>query len=182
MNRIAVALLMLLGAVRPAQPADRIGAALGQAPGVTMIQGSMTWVSGPGSPLSRFSRALGAESAWQAGISAWHSDAPGGARRSLVGVGLTPMLRWPLSWAPARGLFAEAGIGPRLWSGLSIGTHQRFGTEFEFGTIIGVGTRFGEGERYEISLRVEHLSNASIRQPNPGINFIYLQVSVPYGR
>jgi hypothetical protein len=43
--------------------------------------------------------------------------------------------------------------------------------------MVGVGVGLGEHQHYQIGYRFQHLSNASIKEPNPGINFqqIYLQ-------
>jgi len=38
-----------------------------------------------------------------------------------------------------------------------------------------VGLRFGQERRQEVMLRVQHLSNASIKSPNPGINYVQLR-------
>ena len=39
-----------------------------------------------------------------------------------------------------------------------------------------MGWRFGEGGRYETELRLQHVSNGDIKQPNQGINFFELRV------
>jgi len=40
---------------------------------------------------------------------------------------------------------------------------------------VGIGRRFGDRGRHEISMRVEHFSNGSIKKPNPGENFLQLR-------
>ena len=44
-------------------------------------------------------------------------------------------------------------------------------TAFQFGNHIGVGYRFGAKGSYDLGYRFQHLSNASIKRPNAGINF-----------
>lgn len=40
-----------------------------------------------------------------------------------------------------------------------------------------VGALFGEHQSYQAGLRFQHLSNAGLKHPNPGINFsqVYVQ-------
>jgi hypothetical protein len=68
------------------------------------------------------------------------------------------------------GPFIEAAVGFHLLSHTSIGD-RRMSTAFQFGNHIGVGYRFGAKAHYELGYRFQHLSNASIKRPNPGINF-----------
>lgn len=98
---------------------------------------------------------------------AWRSSDGVASRKELYGVGVRPTLRWSLGSADR--LFAEFGLGPRLWSGTLVGRTSRFGTSFEFGTIVGIGWRFEGADAF---LRVEHTSNAGIRDPNPGLDMI----------
>jgi hypothetical protein len=50
-------------------------------------------------------------------------------------------------------------------------------SSFQFADLVGVGAQFGEHQNYQAGFRFQHLSNAGIRKPNPGINFsqIYVQ-------
>ena len=49
-----------------------------------------------------------------------------------------------------------------------------FSTRFQFGDHLGVGVRRGQ---YDIGLRLQHLSNAGLRNPNPGVNFLQLHLA-----
>jgi hypothetical protein len=49
-------------------------------------------------------------------------------------------------------------------------------TAFQFGSHIGLGYRFGAKRSYEIGYRFQHISNAGIKKPNPGINFHQVRV------
>jgi hypothetical protein len=44
-------------------------------------------------------------------------------------------------------------------------------TAFQFGNHVGLGYRFGATNAFDLSYRFQHLSNASIKSPNAGINF-----------
>ena len=88
--------------------------------------------------------------------------------------GVTPVLRlYPRalggSW------FAEAGVGLNWISPKYRNDARVFSTTFNFGERIAVGRRFGEKQSREISLGFEHYSNADIKQPNPGENFVNLR-------
>ncbi|KAF1021645.1 MAG: Lipid A deacylase PagL [Paracidovorax wautersii] len=47
-------------------------------------------------------------------------------------------------------------------------------TGFQFSDTIGAGIQFGNQLRSTVGIRFQHLSNASIKSPNPGINFTQL--------
>ena len=50
-----------------------------------------------------------------------------------------------------------------------------FSTKFQFGDHIGVGARFGAANRHDLGLRLQHVSNGGIKNPNPGINLLLLR-------
>lgn len=100
----------------------------------------------------------------------WHTDGRDGATAWITQVGATPAFRLQ----PSRALnwFAEIGIGPSYIVPLFKTGSKRFSTKFNFDDHISVGREFG---RSEMSLRVEHFSNAGISHPNPGQNFAQLR-------
>ena len=61
-------------------------------------------------------------------------------------------------------------IAPRYRNG-----SREFSTNFNFGDHVGVGRRFGDHGEHELSLRVQHFSNAGIKDPNPGQNFLQVR-------
>ncbi len=105
----------------------------------------------------------------------WRADTIAPSQNSsLVNLGLTPTLR--LSRGDGPGFFLDAGLGMHLLSHTSI-TSRTFSTAFQFGNHLGVGYRFGGRQSYELSMRVQHLSNAAIKRPNGGINFAQLRLA-----
>ena len=66
------------------------------------------------------------------------------------------------TWESDLGTLQDLGLTPTFRYG-----HER-GGYFDFG----IGYRF---DRYDVSLRLQHLSNAGIKNPNPGINFLQLR-------
>ncbi len=89
--------------------------------------------------------------------------------------GLTPMLRLPLATSPHREWFVEGGVGFHFIVPLYHKQGKRFSTSFNFQDLIGIGARFGEARRHEVVLYLSHFSNADIKQPNPGENFLQLR-------
>ena len=89
-------------------------------------------------------------------------------------ISLTPVVRFHPhgSLSP---WFVELGVGANYIVPVFDSGRKRFSTEFNFGDHIAIGRRFGLQDRHELSLRVEHFSNAGIEHPNPGENFIQVR-------
>lgn len=86
-------------------------------------------------------------------------------------VGLTPIARW---WfLPDTAL--EAGIGANLFSATRIGS-KRISTSYQFGDSIGLYHRLA-GSPWGLGVRFTHYSNADIKRPNPGQNYLQLRIS-----
>ncbi len=88
--------------------------------------------------------------------------------------GIVPTLRW----RPDAGhspWFVEAGIGATYMMRRYVTVDKEFSTSFNFASHLGVGYQFGDQRRHEVQLRVEHISNAGIKHPNPGENFAQLR-------
>jgi lipid A 3-O-deacylase len=106
---------------------------------------------------------------WDLSLGQWHdgSVAPG-QNENITEIGLTPVFRiQPNSLV---GLYGEAAIGFHLLSHTQIGD-KRLSTAFQFGDHVGFGYRFGARQAFDLGYRFQHLSNGSIKKPNPGINF-----------
>jgi len=73
--------------------------------------------------------------------------------------------------------YIEAGVGVRMISHLRQETGRAMSSSFQFADMVGVGAQFGHRQNYQAGFRFQHLSNAGLREPNPGVNFsqIYLQ-------
>jgi lipid A 3-O-deacylase len=113
---------------------------------------------------------------WEASFGGWSSELGGGERSNawVTQLGLTPVLRWhPRAWGE-RG-FIEAGIGANLLLPIYRSRDKRFSTAFNFGDHLAVGWHVGDRRQHELSLRLQHFSNAGIRRPNPGEDFVQLR-------
>ncbi len=95
----------------------------------------------------------------------------GSGHPSLWHLGLTPIARWWLT--PQSGI--EFGIGANVFSGTYIGD-KRISTAYQFGDSIGVFHRFASTP-WTLGLRLTHYSNADIKFPNPGQDYLQLRVA-----
>ena len=103
-------------------------------------------------------------------IGRWHTNGRNNATSWPTQITLSPTLRFSPTIAPA--WFVEAGVGPSYIVPLFKSGHKRFSTEFNFDDHLAVGRVFG---RSELSVRLEHFSNAGISHPNPGENFAQIR-------
>jgi len=92
----------------------------------------------------------------------------------LTQVALIPTLRYRFGEGSSP-WFVEGGIGATVTSSVYRNVDKHFSTAFNFGDHVGLGRSFGAARRDEIVLRAEHFSNAGIKHPNPGQNFLELR-------
>lgn len=116
---------------------------------------------------------------WDIYLSRWSFDSPDGGRDSSTLLGVTPTLRlWPnpghSPW------FWEAGIGATLASQRYHTPQREFSTRFNFASHLGLGLQLGEQGQHEVLLRLQHVSNAGLKEPNPGENFLQLRYALHY--
>ena len=52
-------------------------------------------------------------------------------------------------------------------------------TSFEFGSHVGAGVRLGARGETRFGVALQHLSNAGIKEPNSGVNFVLLNATFP---
>ncbi|MGI4855359.1 MAG: acyloxyacyl hydrolase [Janthinobacterium lividum] len=104
----------------------------------------------------------------------WHTN--GNVNSSLEEFGATPVFRFEKSSGAIRP-YAEAGVGVRMLTHARISESYTLSSGFQFADMVGVGVKFGGHQQYQIGYRFQHLSNASIKRPNPGIDFhqVYVQ-------
>jgi lipid A 3-O-deacylase len=115
---------------------------------------------------------------WDLQLGRWSGPLrPGRRQQSVWDLGLTPVFRLERSTRTRVWPYFEAAIGFHLLSDVAIGPDRRFSTHFPFGDHIAAGWRFGDDNRYDMSLRLQHLSNGGIASPNPGINFLQLRLA-----
>lgn len=108
---------------------------------------------------------------WEGNLSYWYLHNHNDDDEKLFDIGLTPnfSLQPEQSWEWGYP-YIDMGVGVHLLSETHIGS-RNMGSSFQFGSHMAFGLRFGSYDQYELAWRIEHLSNAGIREPNPGINF-----------
>ena len=91
-------------------------------------------------------------------------------------IGVTPVLRVASNRSSTSRIlpFLEAGLGAHLLSNVRF-SDLNLSTSLQFGSHIGAGIYFGKDRRFSLIYRFQHLSNASVKQPNPGVEFHLLQ-------
>jgi hypothetical protein len=102
---------------------------------------------------------------WDVSVGSWHGD-----EGTVHDVGVTPVFRWSKA---QRGPYLEGGIGVHVLSDSHINSDLGFSTRGQFGDHLGAGWHEG---RYDWQVRLQHLSNGGMRNPNPGINFLILRL------
>lgn len=84
---------------------------------------------------------------------------------SMWHISAVPMVRW---W-PADTYYLELGVGPSLLSRTNF-AGKELSTRFQFTSHVGAG--FVVNDVHRFGLRYTHVSNASIKTPNPGLDLI----------
>ncbi|MEI6001079.1 acyloxyacyl hydrolase [Paraburkholderia bengalensis] len=112
----------------------------------------------------------------EAHVAYWDIWERGATHSNIWEFGLTPVFRVIKSTGRIRP-YVEAGVGVRLLSHVRETEDRTLSSFFQFADMAGVGAQFGEHQSYQAGFRFQHLSNAGIKHPNPGINFsqIYFQ-------
>jgi len=100
-------------------------------------------------------------------LAAWHVP----LARNLVEAGYSPVLRLERPFSDGAVLFFDASIGVRLLSHTRVSPDHPLSSAFQFADMLGTGVQWGNST---VSLRFQHQSNAGIKRPNPGINFVQL--------
>ncbi|MCR4470014.1 acyloxyacyl hydrolase [Burkholderia sp. SCN-KJ] len=104
----------------------------------------------------------------------WHSSTSE-VHDNIFEFGVTPVLRF-IKGSGAIRPYVEAGVGVRLLSHPSFSSRYTMSSAFQFADMVGLGASFGSRQQYQAGFRFQHLSNASIKEPNPGIDFEQLYV------
>ena len=113
---------------------------------------------------------------WEASAGSWNGQNHGGNNYNTVDIGFTPIFRLQQKNLSGFAPYVEGGIGIHLLSDTHITADREFSTAFQFGDHLGAGLRFGDKHQIDLGYRFQHLSNASIKDPNPGINFSQIRL------
>jgi lipid A 3-O-deacylase len=112
---------------------------------------------------------------WEFALGRWRTDLgeDGPEHAWVTQLSLVPTLR--LSSLSQRGAYAEVGSGPSLLMPVFRSQDRAFSTEFNFQSHFAVGYVLGERGEHDFGVRIEHFSNAGIREPNPGMNLVSMR-------
>jgi hypothetical protein len=108
---------------------------------------------------------------WEVSASYWNGEEGRSGNGSLAEIGVAPVFRvqprTPISGVTP---YLEGAIGLHLFSETEFGDRD-FDIPFSFGDHLGAGMRLGAEGKFDVGYRFQHLSNCSIGDSNPGINF-----------
>jgi hypothetical protein len=108
-------------------------------------------------------------------VSQWSYSRRDDSRNATLGqFGLIPVFRYMPDHGKS-GWFVEGGVGATVTTNVYETQRKRFSTSFNFGDHVGLGLDFGTKRQHELLLRIEHFSNGSIKEPNPGENFMEIR-------
>lgn len=106
----------------------------------------------------------------------WTVRGPNG-RTGYGSLGVVPMFRYRFDQGRSP-WFVEAGIGAVVTNRLYETANKGFGSRLNFSDQFALGYRLNP--RQALSLRVQHVSNAGLKKPNPGENFLQARYAVNY--
>ncbi|SFM72655.1 lipid A 3-O-deacylase [Variovorax sp. OV329] len=113
---------------------------------------------------------------WDVFGSGWRAPSTTDGRRNYLQLGVIATLRYRFDEGRSP-WFADAGFGISTMDHHYQTPSREFSTDFQFTEALGLGFNFGEHRQYELSMRLQHVSNGGIREPNPGENFVRLRGS-----
>jgi lipid A 3-O-deacylase len=68
--------------------------------------------------------------------------------------------------------YFEGSLGVHLLSKRQINGNREFSTAFQFGEYVAAGLLLGPRHNVGVGLRLQHISNGGIKNPNPGLTFV----------
>jgi len=96
-----------------------------------------------------------------------------GENKNLGVIGFTPVFRF--MEIDKKGPYIEAGIGVSLFSTVYKNTGKNMGILFQFADHVGVGYVFDND--FDLGVRLQHYSNASLSNHNSGENLLLLRTA-----
>ncbi len=158
----------LLGTALSASAVDGVSLLYGRGNGVDVFgveARSAEWRRWP----ARDGRRLAAYGMGSVGY--WHAREPS-EHAELWDFGVAPVLRLQAPDQSSGTSYLEGSLGVHFLSGNRINGHREFSTRFQFGEFVGVGMLFGARRELGLGVRLQHVSNGGLRNPNPGLTFL----------
>ena len=121
---------------------------------------------------------------WDLFYARWRGPQANGVERSYDQVGIISMWRYRFDERRSP-WFLDYGIGLSYLDGTYSKPGSRpggrtFGSRLNFTSRLGVGRSFGMQGRHEVSLNYQHFSNAGLKRPNPGEDFLQLRYAYKF--
>ena len=116
----------------------------------------------------------GTSFAWDLFASQWRAPEAIDGRRNYAQIGVIATWRYRFDQGTSP-WFVEGGLGGTVMNHVYRTADEPFSTAFQFTEVVGLGRSFGARGEHELSVRAQHVSNASIKKPNPGANFVRLR-------
>jgi lipid A 3-O-deacylase len=128
---------------------------------------NVRWLASNGRHLSGY---------WDATLSQWRGFAyrgVSGQHQNITSIGFTPVFRYQRD--DKLGWYVEGGVGANLLSHVYDNAGDRLSTAFQFGDHIGVG--YVMPNKWDLGVKIQHYSNAGVKAPNSGVEFLILKAS-----
>lgn len=106
-------------------------------------------------------------------LASWHVP----QAQNLMEYGYSPVLRLVRPSGASGAFFAEASIGVHGLTRTRISADRNLSSKLQFADMLGAGWQWGPARRSTLGLRFQHISDAGLKRPNPGINFTQLYYS-----
>jgi len=116
---------------------------------------------------------------WDASLGRWRASAIGGGKSTYSQLSLIPTLRYRIDGGQSA-WFIDAGLGLSVLDRVYATPDRTFSTRLNFSEVLAVGRNFGAQGQYEGALVLQHFSNAGIKEPNPGENFLQFRFALRF--
>ena len=114
------------------------------------------------------------------GVAQWEGRDDGTAHKHVTDFSAYPVLRLDRDVAATCSPYLEAAIGAHLLSRTRINDRQ-LSTAFQFGEFAGAGCTFGETRQFDLGVRLQHVSNGGIKEPNCGLTYVSIAFRYRFG-
>ncbi|MGE0080348.1 MAG: acyloxyacyl hydrolase [Thiohalomonadaceae bacterium] len=112
---------------------------------------------------------------WEFGLACWRAHDSSTGVDEIYNANVTPVLRFSPTGRRGARPYAEFGLGFHVLSDDRI-EDRTLSSTYHFGSHVGVGLVTGGDRRFDLGVRYQHLSNASLETPNPGIDFAIARI------